>query len=116
MNGESASCDDCVDRAGTKNGNWKGGISHHRKGYRYVLQREHPRATKGGYVLEHVIVMEQVLGRQLLPGENVHHLNGQREDNRPENLELWIRPHPSGIRVQDAVAWAQEILLRFGNR
>jgi HNH endonuclease len=73
---------------------------------------EHPRAGKGSYVFEHALVMEEILGRYLLPGENVHHLNGVRDDNRPENLELWTRPQPAGIRAKDAVAWAREIIAR----
>jgi hypothetical protein len=72
----------------------------------------HPRASTWNYVFEHILVMEELLGRHLLPSESVHHLNGVRDDNRPENLELWTRPQPPGIRVTDAVAWAREILAR----
>jgi len=74
----------------------------------------HPRARPGSpYVFEHILVIEEMLGRYLLREETVHHLNGVRDDNRPENLELWVRPQPPGIRATDAVAWAREILRRY---
>ena len=81
-----------------------------------MLDRSHPRAGKNGYVFEHVVVMEAILGRPLWPEENVHHRNGVRDDNRPENLELWVRPQPPGIRVEDAIAWARTILARYDTR
>jgi hypothetical protein len=65
-------------------------------------------------VFEPIVVIEEILGRYLLPGESVHHRNGVRDDNRPENLELWIRRPPTGIRASDAVAWARQILERYG--
>lgn len=86
-------------------------------GYVNILIDNHPRVNHKGekirYVLEHILVMEAYLGRYLHPEENVHHINGVRDDNRIENLELWTRPQPSGIRVEDAIAWAKEILKRY---
>jgi hypothetical protein len=76
-------------------------------------RRDHPNATKEGKLLEHVAVMSDHMGRPLLPQETVHHINGQRADNRIENLELWSNGHPYGQRVSDQIAWAKELLRRY---
>jgi hypothetical protein len=71
------------------------------------------RQPDGSYIFEHRIVMEQVLNRPLEPYENVHHKNGVRHDNRPENLELWTTYQPRGQRVSDLVQWARQILQQY---
>jgi hypothetical protein len=57
--------------------------------------------------------MEQYLGRQLLPNENVHHINGNRQDNRIENLEIWDTRQPKGQRIPDKIEYAVEILKQY---
>ena len=100
-------------QAGPLNPQWKGGRTYHKRGYLLIHTPQHPRAGKGGYVFEHILLMEKRIGRYLLPNETVHHLNGVRDDNRPENLELWTRPQPSGIRASDALDWARGIIARY---
>lgn len=53
--------------------------------------------------------MELHLGRSLVKGETVHHINGDREDNRLENLELWASPQPYGQRVEQLLTYVLEV-------
>lgn len=84
-------------------------------GYVLVYRPEHPAAYKSGQVLEHRILMEESIGRLLLPTETVHHRNGVKHDNRLANLELWTSSHPGGQRVSEVVAWAEEILALYAD-
>jgi hypothetical protein len=84
-------------------------------GYVRVYLPSHLNADKNGVVKEHIAVMADHLGRRIATdrGETIHHKNGVRGDNRIENLELRVGAHPQGLTVDDAVAWAREILERY---
>lgn len=86
------------------------------------MERRVGTKSKEGYVLlwvdgkqirAHRYVMSQILGRDLEPHENVHHKNGIKDDNRPENLELWISDQPPGARMEDLIEWAEELLSKY---
>lgn len=122
-------CPDCGTKISNKarrcapcNGLSKRGVPHgsgrskHPQGYIILSgQYDHPNASSRGLLAEHVKVMTEMLGRPMRPGENVHHRNGIRDDNRPENLEIWISSQPPGQRVVDLVAWARDIIDTYGD-
>ena len=90
-------------RRGIEHGAFKGGRYRLRAGYiQVLLPVGHPlrkMAMVSGHVLEHRLVMAEQIGRPLLDSESVHHINGKRDDNRPENLELRVGKHGKGIRL-----------------
>ena len=108
MWGMSRRCIKCLGlrQEGKNNPNWKGG-RYYKEGYVMLY------VGKGECVFEHIIVMEKHIGRKLLKGENVHHKNGVKDDNRIKNLELWVRPQPTGIRAKDMIDWAEEVLKTY---
>jgi len=75
--------------AGDKHWNWKGGREKTIKGYIQLTLRGYPNSDSRGRILEHRVIMENILGRYLKKGEVVHHINGVRDDNRPGNLKLY---------------------------
>ena len=77
-------------RTPAHHGSWKGGRHIDKSGYVLIRKPDHPHARNGN-VREHRLVMEQMIGRLLDPKEVVHHKNRNKQDNRPENLELFSK-------------------------
>lgn len=87
-------------KPGLGNPNWKGGRFNHGAGYVYVYSPTHPNKNSDGYIFEHRLVMTQHIGRYLKPDEEVHHINGIKDDNRFENLQLTNRVQHQSIHAK----------------
>jgi hypothetical protein len=85
-----------------------------RQGYLSFKKKGHPCADKNGRVQASHLVMYEYIGRPLKKGETIHHKNGDKLDNRIENLELCTTNHPHGQRVTDLVEWCKEFLKDYG--
>ena len=84
------------------------------KGYKIVILLDSDGKKYLRRTYEHVLVMEKMIGRLLVKGETIHHKNGVRDDNRPENLELWNKGQPAGQRVEDRIKYYIEFLELYG--
>jgi hypothetical protein len=88
-------------RSGKDCPRWKGGVKRTGDGrYLAVMDKTHPSADVNGYVLEHRIIAEGLIGRFLQPQEDVHHINGDHSDNRPENLQVMSRSDHMAIHAK----------------
>lgn len=101
-------------RKGKKGGNNKGEKHIDKNGYVQIWKPNHPNCRTAGYIHEHRYIMSEKIGRKLEKHENIHHINGNRSDNRIENLELWTTQQPSGQRVEDKIKWAIQFLKTYG--
>ena len=104
---------------GSNNHAWKGGFFYNGDGYKMIRAKEHPRASNTGYVFEHIIVWETENAMPVPDGHIIHHLNGIRTDNRPENLVAMSRgehlhqaePYKERIRkLEEELAQLRELL------
>lgn len=90
---------------------WRGGKFVNSTGYVVITVPGHHRAGAQGYVLEHIVVAEKYYGTRIARDMSVHHINGIRSDNRPENLEIWDRAHPAGQRLVEKLDFYEQQLI-----
>ena len=86
------------------------GCIHNRTGYIVV---PNPR---GGQTHQHRLIMEEHLERPLKSYETIHHINGNKIDNRIENLELWSCRQPRGVRVENMLAWCKDYIKEYESK
>lgn len=107
-------------RIGARNGRWKGGRIVDEDGYILIKSHGHPHADRHNYVREHRLVVEEKLGRYLDPREVVHHIDGNRQNNYPDNLEVFGTngEHLAATLVGQIPKWTPEGLerMREGSR
>ena len=99
---------------GASHGGWKGGRSVHGSGYILITPSEedlqYVTTNLAGYAMEHRLVAGRALGRKLLRIETVHHINGDKTDNRLENLQIRRGPHGAGAVFQCQACGSHDIL------
>lgn len=93
------------DKSGSNHPMWNGGKTVNSQGYILIYSPDHPYKDKRNYVRKHRLVMEEHLGRYLKPDENVHHKNGDKQDNRLENLELLTKNEHDELHGKEASAY-----------
>ncbi len=100
---------------GDRNGFWRGGRVIDKTGYVLIKVFDHPYASRAGYVREHRLVAEKMLGRYLLPSEVVHHKDSNKQNNSPENLVVYAN---NGAHLADELKgrvpkWTEDGLRRI---
>ncbi len=99
-------------KTGSAAGGWKGGRRISTDGYVNIYEPSHHLSAANGYYAEHRLVWEQANGRRLETGEDVHHINGDTQDNRPENLVALSKSDHMKAHMRNPNSFATSAQLR----